>query len=308
MKRKKKKGDPTTALLLLIFLAGLSLLLYPTVSNWWNTFHQTQVIADYTQSVSQLDTEKYASLWADANAYNQALLERGNPYQLPEDLLDQYNTLLDISGTGIMGYVEIPRINNSLPIYHGTDEAVLQVAAGHLEWTSLPVGGESTHSVISGHRGLPSAELLTHIDKLEVGDKFYIHVLDQVLEYRVDNIAVVEPDDVSLLAVTAGQDYMTLVTCTPYGINSHRLLVRGVRTGTADADENAPLPVHNEIEPIHLMYVIPAALVLLVVAAAILTAAKDRRSHKYRGKRAKPEGKRLDGKDGPYDQTEETTE
>ena len=308
MKHNKKKGDKSTLLLILLFLAGLSLLLYPTVSNWWNSRFQAQAIQNYTSSVAELDTEKYAALWADVNAYNQALLERDNPFKLSDEMLEQYNELLNVSGSGVMGYVEIPRINSSMPIYHGTDEAVLQVAIGHLEWTSLPVGGESTHSVISGHRGLPSAELLTHIDKMQLGDSFYIHVLDQVLQYRVDNIAVVEPDDASLLQVVEGMDYMTLVTCTPYGINSHRLLVRGVRTGTASVNDGAPVQVHNEIESINLIYIIPAALVLLVVAVALLTWANDRKQHKYHGKRTKPEGKRLAGKDYLYDDPEETTE
>lgn len=308
MKHNKKKGDRTTLLLVILFLAGLSLLLYPSVSNWWNGRFQAQAIQSYTSGVSRLDTEEYDSIWRDAHAYNESLLTRNNQFQLSDELLERYNSLLDVSGSGIMGYVEIPRINSSLPIYHGTDEAVLQVAVGHLEWTSLPVGGESTHSVISGHRGLPSAELLTHIDRMQIGDKFYIHVLDQVLEYQVDNIAVVEPDDASLLLTTEGKDYLTLVTCTPYGINSHRLLVRGVRAGTAAADEDLPLQVGNEIESIQLKFIVPAVLVLLVALTALLTWAYDRKTHKYRGKRAKPEGKRLAGKDDLYGQAEETTE
>lgn len=293
MKRKKKKGDLTMVLLSLIFLAGLSLLLYPTVSNWWNSRYHVQAIQSYTQSVNQLDIEKHAALWAEANTYNQSLLTRENEFALEDSLLTQYNDLLDISGTGIMGYVEIPRINCSLPIYHGTDEDVLQVAVGHLEWTSLPVGGESTHSVISGHRGLPSAELLTHIDRLQNGDKFYIHVLGQVLEYRVDNIAVVEPNDTSLLRIAEGKDYMTLVTCTPYGINSHRLLVRGERTGTSSADGNTQIFVQDEVRSVHLMYVIPVALVVLVLTTLLLLWAQEKKANQYRGRRVYLGGKRV---------------
>ncbi|MBE6973422.1 MAG: class C sortase [Ruminococcaceae bacterium] len=293
MSGKNKKDRTTTILLVIIFLAGLSLLLYPTVSNWWNNRHQVQVIESYTQSVKELNTEKYAALRAGAEAYNRTLWNSENTHTRSDDLLLPYESLLNVSGTGVMGYIEIPRINCTLPIYHGTDEAVLQVAIGHLEWTSLPVGGENTHSVISGHRGLPSAELLTHIDKLDIGDKFYIHVLDKVLEYRVDNIAVVEPDDTSLLYITEGKDYMTLVTCTPYGINSHRLLVRGERVENSNVTTGDPLYVNNEVRSVHLMYVIPVVLVLVVLAVGILFWIEDKRKNVYHGKRMKRNGRRL---------------
>lgn len=285
MNNKKKKSSTSTILLVILFLAGLSLLLYPTVSNYVNSKNQSRVIDSYTQSVNDLDAEKYAALLAEADAYNQTLRNRANEYALTEELLAQYEELLNVSGSGVMGYVEIPSINCTLPIYHGTDEAVLQVAAGHLEWTSLPVGGESTHSVISGHRGLPSAELLTHIDKMDVGDRFYIHVLDKILEYRVDHIAVVEPDDTSLLHITEGKDYMTLVTCTPYGINSHRLLVRGERVENSSAAVSGQIYVNNEVRSVHLMYVIPVVLVIVVLAAGILFWADNKRKNTYRGKR-----------------------
>lgn len=293
MGNKKKKGSTSTILLVIIFLAGLSLLLYPTVSNFVNERNQTKAIADYTQNVNDLNAEKYAALWAEAHAYNQALLDRKNPFNLPEELLPQYESLLNISGAGIMGYIEIPSIDCTLPIYHGTDEVVLQVAVGHLEWTSLPVGGESTHSVISGHRGLPSAELLTHIDKLDIGDKFYIHVLDQVLEYRVDNIAVVEPDDTSMLHITEGKDYMTLVTCTPYGINSHRLLVRGERVENSNATVSGQIYVNNEVRSIHLMYVIPVVLVMIVLAVGVLLWVDNKRKNVYHGKHIQTSERRM---------------
>ncbi|MBE6963666.1 MAG: class C sortase [Ruminococcaceae bacterium] len=287
MRGKKKQGSASTVLLIVIFLAGLSLLLYPTVSNWWNNRNQKQVIETYTQSVNDLNAEKYAALLAEAEAYNRTLWNSGDISALPEDRLLQYDALLNVSGTGVMGYIEIPSINCTLPIYHGTDEAVLQVAIGHLEWTSLPVGGESTHSVISGHRGLPSAELLTHIDKLDIGDKFYIHVLDKTLEYRVDNVAVVEPDDTELLRITEGKDYMTLVTCPPYGINSHRLLVRGERVETGGAAVGGQINVNNEVRSVHLMYVIPVALVLIVLAAGLLLWIENKRKNVYHGKHTK---------------------
>lgn len=308
MKQKKKKGGGTTLLLVLVFLAGLSLLLYPTVSNYVNSLHQSQVIVDYTQNVGQLQAEEYAVLRAQAEEYNRALLERDNQYGLTDELLEKYNCLLDISGTGIMGYVEIPRINCTLPIYHGTDDAVLQVAVGHLEWTSLPVGGESTHSVISGHRGLPSAELLTHIDRMRLGDRFYIHVLDQVLEYQVDDIAVVEPQDISRLQVIQGKDYMTLVTCTPYGVNSHRLLVRGVRVDNSNAVGTGPVYVNDEVRAIPLMYVIPVVLVVVALAAGIVVWLGDRRRKVYRGKRAEKIYTNSKETEKVYDQDQEKTE
>ena len=297
MKRKKKSGNITTVLLSVLFLAGLSFLLYPTVSNWWNNRNQSHAIEDYTQSVNELNAEKYAALREDAENYNRVLRGSGSEFELPEDFLPAYESLLNVSGNGIMGYVEIPAINCSLPIYHGTDDAVLQVAIGHLEWSSLPVGGESTHSVISGHRGLPSAELLTHIDKLEIGDRFYIHVLNETLEYRVDNVAVVEPYDTELLRITEGKDYMTLVTCTPYGINSHRLLVRGERVESGSAPVvDGQLQLSNEIRPVHLMYVIPVALVLIVSAAGILLWIDYKRRNVYHGKRVeKRSGKKQKG-------------
>ncbi len=250
---KKKNGNFTTLLLILVLLAGLSLLLYPSVSDCYNAFHQTRAIANYTEQVASLDSTAYNQLWADAYAYSQSLRSRANPYVLSDEQKQTYLQLLDVSGQGIMGYIEIPEIGVSLPIYHGTDEGVLQVAVGHLEWTSLPVGGESTHCVLSGHRGLPSAKLFTHLDKLSQGDTFLLRVLDEVLTYEIDQILIVEPQDTETLKIVEGQDYCTLVTCTPYGINTHRLLVRGHRIDnlpeaktirvTADAIQIEPLLV-----------------------------------------------------------------
>lgn len=257
----KGKKTGSTLPLILIFLAGLSLLLYPSVSNYWNSLHQSRAIAVYDQTVDNIDKEKNDAMRQLARAYNDSLLGRSDEFHLDEGLQRQYESLLNVTGTGVMGYVDIPCINCKLPIYHGTDESVLQVAVGHLEWTSLPVGGPSTHAVISGHRGLPSAELLTHIDRLETGDKFYLHVLGEELEYRVDDIAVVLPNDTSRLRVVAGEDYVTLVTCTPYGINSHRLLVRGTRVQNSAAATSEQLYLTNELRPVSLVYVIPLTLV-----------------------------------------------
>lgn len=226
----KKNSNISTALLVLIMLVGLSLLLYPSFSDWWNSRVQSGAIASYSQQVAALDDETYKEWWDSAREYNESLLPRENPYLLSDNQREQYDRQLDVSGNGIMGYVEVPAIGISLPIYHGTDESILQVAIGHLDWTSLPTGGENTHCVISGHRGLPSARLFTDLDKMVVGDYFLLHVLDETLTYQVDQIRIVEPHKTEDLLVQQGEDLCTLVTCTPYGINTHRLLVRGHRT------------------------------------------------------------------------------
>ncbi|SFC26107.1 class C sortase [Streptococcus equinus] len=227
---KKFKENFLTNILVFILIIGLSLLLYPTVSDYWNSFHQSEAVAGYVQNVQDMSQDKKDKMLADAKAYNQNLVKGVMPdLNLSNAEKSAYNKNLDVTGTGIMAYVEIPKINTTLPIYHGTDDAVLQVAVGHIPGTSLPVGGKGTHAVISGHRGLPSAKLFTDIDRLVDGDTFMIQVLDETLTYEVDQILTVLPDDVSALAIDPNQDYVTLVTCTPYGVNSHRLLVRGHR-------------------------------------------------------------------------------
>ena len=247
-----KKKTITTIIIILFFLVGLSLLLYPFVANQWNNYRQSRLISSYDSAVSQMESEgsiDYEAEWARANAYNEALL----PSILPDSFAvaeasdepdEEYMACLNIAGDEMMGTVEIPKINIELPIYHTTDEDVLEQAAGHLEGSSLPVGGESTHAVISAHRGLPSASLFTDLDQLEEGDHFLLHVLDDTLAYEVDKISVVEPEETQDLAVEEGEDLVTLLTCTPYGMNSHRLLVRGHRVPyepEAIADEQPPL-------------------------------------------------------------------
>lgn len=227
--KASKKNRVTVILLVAVLLAGLSLLLYPFVSNYWNSLHQSQAIAAYMDDVRKLDDSTYEAMWEEAQRYNASLLEDENRFFPNDEEKQYYEQLLNVSGNGIMGYIEIPGIDVMLPIYHGTSEEVLQVAIGHIEGSSLPIGGESTHSVISGHRGLPSSRLFTDIDQLSEGDTFTLMVLDEVLTYEVDQIRIVEPEDISLLAIEEGQDLCTLVTCTPYGVNSHRLLVRGHR-------------------------------------------------------------------------------
>lgn len=259
----------TTILLVLAFFAGLSLLLYPTVSDYWNSLHASQTVADYAENVRNLEAEKYEQVLQDARNYNQMLPYKHTTFALSEEDKGAYDTLLDISGTGVMGYIEIPTINISLPVYHGTEDAVLQIAVGHLEWSSLPVGGEDTHCVLSGHRGLPSAKLFTNLDKLVVGDKFVMRVLDEVLTYEVDQILIVEPTDVSTLIIEAGKDLCTLVTCTPYGINSHRLLVRGHRI--ENQEEAQAIRVTSDAIQIEPLIVAPAvALPMILVLLMIL--------------------------------------
>lgn len=225
----KRKGTLTTIILLLVLLIGLSLLLYPTVSDIWNSRVQTRAVASYTEMVHNLDEDKYSELWEAAWDYNKSLVLRDNPYLLSDEQKELYPQLLNIGSDGVLGYIQIPTINVTLPIYHGTEEAVLQVAIGHLEWTSLPAGGANSHCVVSGHRGLPSARLFTDLDQLVVGDYFTVNVLDETLTYEVDQIRIVLPDETEELLIKEGKDLFTLVTCTPYGVNSHRLLVRGHR-------------------------------------------------------------------------------
>lgn len=259
------KGKMTNILLILILIAGLSLLIYPSFSDYWNSFTQSKVIVDYTQQIKNLDTEKYDQLLAKARSYNEKLIGRRNPYLLSEEQKKEYEELLDITGVGIMGYIEIPAISVTIPIYHGTSDAVLQIAVGHLDWTSLPVGGESTHCVLSGHRGLPSAKLFTDLDKLVVGDVFVLRVLDEVLTYEVDQILIVEPDETDELLIEEGKDYCTLVTCTPYGINTHRILLRGHRI--ENVEEAKIIKVTSEAAQIEPLIVAPivAAPILLVL-------------------------------------------
>ena len=267
---KERKGVISTIILVLVMLIGLSLLLYPSISDFWNSRAQSYAVASYIQEVSVLENDKYQEVWDDAIAYNAALLSRDNVYTLSEEQKVQYNALLDVGGTGIMGYVEIPSIDVSLPIYHGTEETILQFAIGHLDWTSLPTGGANTHCVVSGHRGLPSARLFTDLDKMAVGDYFLLHVLDETLTYEVDQIRIVEPHETEELLIREGKDLCTLVTCTPYGINSHRLLVRGHRVD--NLEEAQVVRVTADAVIIEKMVVAPFVLapILLIMLIVLL--------------------------------------
>lgn len=263
-----KKGSISTIILILIFLVGLSLLLYPTVSDYWNSLHQSQAITEYVEQVADLDNDRYEQFWQDAGNYNQTLLTKADRYELSEEEQADYESLLNVSGNGIIGYIEIPSINCSLPIYHGTDEAVLQIAVGHIEGSSLPVGGESTHCVLSGHRGLPSARLFTDLDRLVMGDTFILRVLDETLTYEVDQILIVEPYEMDALRIEKGKDYCTLVTCTPYGINTHRLLVRGHRVENQEEAQTIRVTADAmQIEPVIVapLVAVPMLFILLIV-------------------------------------------
>ncbi len=285
----KKKTNFTTIFLILVMIAGLSLLLYPSVSDYWNSFHQTQAIASYAEEVSGLNQVEYDRLWAEAQEYNEKLAKQDSIFMLPEAQKKEYTKILDISGTGIMGYIEIPSIRCSLPIYHGTEESALQIAVGHLEWSSLPVGGESTHCVLSGHRGLPSAKLFTNLDQLKEGDVFLLRVLDEVLTYEVDQILIVEPQETGALTIEAGKDLCTLVTCTPYGINTHRLLVRGHRIeNLEDANSIYVTADAMQIEPLIVAPVLAVPILLLLLIAVMLPGGGKAKS---RRKKAMKEGK-----------------
>lgn len=265
------KKHLSTILLFAVLLIGLSLLLYPSFSDWWNSFHQSQAVTTYVEQVASIDDSEYDAIWNEAWEYNQSLLERPNHYLLSDEQTAHYQQLLNIGGNGIMGYIEVPKIGVTLPIYHGTDESVLQVAIGHLEWSSLPVGGESSHCVVSGHRGLPSAKLFTDLDKMEIGDTFLLYVLDEVLTYEVDQIRIVEPHETQELLITEGQDLCTLFTCTPYGINSHRILVRGHRIETVK--EANVLRVTADamlIDPIFIAPVVAAPILLVLLIALFI--------------------------------------
>ena len=223
-----KKGSFLTIILILVLIMGLSLMLYPSFSNYWNELHQTKAIADYNSVVADMSDEDCSRLFEEAVEYNKALRKIRFPLMYYDDVAG-YDNLLNVCSNGIMGYISIEKIGVELPIYHGIEETTLQVAVGHIEGSSLPTGGKSTHCALSAHRGLPSARLFTDIDKLEIGDVFTLTILDRVLTYQVDQILVVEPDDIEPLYVVEGEDYCTLVTCTPYGVNSHRMLIRGTR-------------------------------------------------------------------------------
>ncbi len=270
---KKKSGKFSTIFLVLIMLVGLSLVLYPTVADWWNSFHASRAISSYSESLSEMDTSELDAMWNEAVKYNEEL-DSSVMHAATEEMLEKYNNTLNVTGSGIMGYIEIPKIRVELPIYHGTEDVVLQIAIGHLENTTLPVGGPSTHAVVSGHRGLPSAKLFTDIDKLVEGDTFMLQVLGRTLTYEVDQIRVVLPHELSNLVIEKGKDYCTLVTCTPYGINSHRLLVRGHRVNNAESEIFVPADA-TQIRPIFIAPFVAAPILLILLIMLFVRPRRD---------------------------------
>ena len=263
--KKKKKNSLINLILVLIFLVGLSLLLYPSFSDYWNSFHQSRAIMSYLEDVGGMDSAEYDAVIARARAYNDAIDKESFRWFLSDEEREDYNSQLNVSKGGSMGYISIEKLHVQLPIYHGTDESVLQTSIGHLDWTSLPVGGESSHSVLSGHRGLPRAKLFSDLDKLTEGDVFTLNILNETLSYQVDQIRVVEPQDVTDLQIVPGKDYCTLVTCTPYGINTHRLLVRGHRVDNPMGDAK----VVADAMQINTIYVVPFVTVPMLLLLLI---------------------------------------
>ena len=276
------KKPSSNILLIVIFFVGLSVLLYPTISDYINEKHQSAAIASYDAKAAEISEEDYSRYFAEAEAYNQKLVDHPGAFYTPDEITG-YTQTLDISGTGIMGYVSIEKLGVKLPIYHGTDATVLEIACGHLQGTSLPVGGENTHAVLSAHRGLPSAKLFTDLDKMEVGDTFTVTVLNRVLTYEVDQISIVKPSETEALQIEQGKDYCTLMTCTPYGINTHRLLVRGHRIASEEAKT---VYVTNEafrIRPV-LVAAILAIPMLLVFVVWVLTGSPGSQGKRKEGK------------------------
>ena len=280
------KKHLVTIILVLLFLTGVALLLYPTVSDYWNSFHQSRAIASYAEAVSNIDNTAYDEMMEEARRYNERLYRDGRSWDMSDEEREEYQKVLDVTGTGIMGYIEIQKINCFLPIYHGTDDSVLQIAIGHIEGSSLPVGGANTHSVLSGHRGLPSAKLFSDLDQIREGDSFVIRVLDEMLTYEVDQIRIVLPHELQDLELQDGKDLCTLVTCTPYGINTHRMLVRGHRI--ANEEEARQIRVTGDALKINPDIVAPIVMVPMILILLILMTI-DQSVRKYLRKRREAE-------------------
>lgn len=285
--RKNKKNYIGLGLL---FLIGLSILLYPAISNTWNKYRDSKLISQYSSSVASTDnSDKLEEIWKAAEEYNQQIKQESVPdaFSVRDGLTDPvYESLLNLNGDGMMGYVEIPVIGESIPIYHYTTEQSLEKGAGHLFGSSLPVGGEGTHSIISAHRGLPSAKLFTDLNLVKEGDVFYLHILDKTLAYEVDQILTVLPEETSSLGIEDGKDYVTLITCTPYAVNTHRILVRGHRTSYEEAKEIEKTerkisPLSNPSKPMLLICVL-AGILIAVVIVKVITGLGDRKNKKKR--------------------------
>ena len=277
------KKHLSTILLVLILFLGIAVLLYPTVSDYWNSFHQSRAIASYIEQIESIDPADYDKEYERARVYNEALAQKPNRFVLSDEDYEEYESLLNLTGSGIMGYIEIPKISCSLPVYHSTDEAVLQIAVGHIEGTSLPTGNPGTHVVLSGHRGLPSAKLFTDLDQMEEGDLFVIRVLDRIMTYEVDQVLIVLPEEMDALAIDPEQEYCTLVTCTPYGINSHRMLVRGHRTENVEMEQIIRIVSDaTQVEPLLVAPIIAAPMLLVLLIWMLVSTGKKQRRHRIK--------------------------
>lgn len=277
------KKHLSTIILVLAFFAGLSLMLYPTVSDYINSLHQSEAIAEYAENISELDEEEYERLRQEAMEYNNSLAAKENLWSLSDEEKNKYYQTLNINNNGVMSYIEIPKINCYLPIYHGTDEGVLQTSIGHIPGTSLPIGGENSHCVLSGHRGLPSAKLFSELDQLTKGDLFHVRTLNEELTYEVDQILIVLPTEVDSIKIDPGQDYCTLVTCTPYGVNSHRLLVRGHRVEKQNKTKVIRVVSDAlQIEPIIVASMI-ATPILLIMLIGVMTSNPNKKVNSKEG-------------------------
>ncbi len=300
VKKNKKLHDRIfVALLIVIFITGLTVMLYPIVSDYINSKNQSHSIEEYDKMVNEIDDNEYISFFDQANEYNKELFINGISLGVNQDH-EKYNSILNVSKTGVMGYLTIPLIKTELPLYHGTDDSILNIAAGHLEGTSFPVGGESTHAVISAHRGLPTSRLFTDLDKIDIGDTFSVTVLNEVLTYEVDSIKIVEPHMTDSLSIEEGYDYVTLMTCTPYGINTHRLLVRGHRITSAGEKPVSKLRISSEavqIDPHEVAVVVSAPIILILfIVSLTISFLRDRRKSYNTVKRKIEAGEQEDEK------------
>ena len=292
-KKKKKSHRASNLILVLILLVGAGIAGYPAFSEYWNSMHQSRAIMGYAERVAEMSNEEYEAVWDAALDYNRRLANNPNPFAMSDEDMDDYEKQLNVDGTGNMGFISIPKINVDLPVYHGTSDAVLQTSIGHIDGTSLPAGSVhpnpdafdeveyASHSVLSGHRGLPSAKLFSELDAMEIGDVFYLTIMDQTLTYQVDDITVIVPEDSSKLVLFPGKDYCTLMTCTPYGINTHRLLVRGVRV--ENDKELLDVRVTADALKIDPLYVVPfiAGPVLLIMVLWVAIFAGGHKKKRY---------------------------
>ncbi len=298
-KKKKKGGGASTIILVAIFFVGLSVLLYPTISDFWNEKRQSQAIVNYDDIIVDLTPEDYSAFFSEADAYNKKIRNMSFPFMNHKNIAEEYYNTLDVNGDGMMGYITIEKIKVQLPIYHGTSDKVLNSAVGHVEGSSIPVGGESTHSVLSAHRGLPSAKLFTNLDKVEVGDVFTIRILDKTITYQVDQILIVLPDETEPLNIEQGKDYCTLVTCTPYGINTHRMLVRGTRIENIEPEK--VINVITEAYQIDPLIVTPAVaapmLGILLIILLVKSGSKNKKSKKSKDESEQSKEKTEDRKE-----------